>query len=116
LSARRSGRRCAAGGVAAAVASRDPGRGREFAAANDIDRTVAGYQELIDDPDIDAIYIPLPNALHAEWTVAALRAGKPVRCEKPLCDTVAEAERVLAVAAETGGLGDRDLGRRRRRP
>ncbi len=61
-----------------------------------------GYQTLVDDPDVDAVYIPLPNALHAEWTTQALRAGKPVLCEKPLCGSLAETEQVLAVARETG--------------
>ena len=55
-------------------------------------------------PDIDALYIPLPNGLHAEWTIQALRAGQPVLCEKPLCGSLAETERVLGVARETGTL------------
>jgi len=93
-----------AGGVAAAVAGRDAGRAGEYAREHGIERAVAGYQNLVDDPAIDALYIPLPNSLHAEWTIAALRAGKPVLCEKPLCGTLAETERVLAVAAETGTL------------
>ena len=94
----------AAGGIAAAVAGRDLGRAQAWAEQHGVDRAVAGYQALIDDPDIDALYIPLPNSLHAEWTVKALRAGKPVLCEKPLCGTLAEAEQVLAVAKETGTL------------
>ena len=94
----------AAGGVPAAVAGRDLGRAQAWAEQHGVDRAVAGYQALIDDPDIDALYIPLPNSLHAEWTVKALRAGKPVLCEKPLCGTLAEAEQVLAVATETGTL------------
>jgi predicted dehydrogenase len=94
----------ATGGVAAAVASRDPARGHEFAAATGIDRVHAGYQALLEDPDIDAVYLPLPNGLHADWTMAALRAGKPVLCEKPLCGTVAETEEVLGVARKTGTL------------
>jgi predicted dehydrogenase len=93
-----------AGGVPAAVAGRDLGRAQAWAEQHGVDRAVAGYQALIDDPDIDALYVPLPNSLHAEWTMKALRAGKPVLCEKPLCGTLAEAEQVLAVAKETGTL------------
>jgi len=94
----------AAGGIPAAVAGRDLGRAQAWAEQHGVDRAVAGYQALIDDPDIDALYVPLPNSLHAEWTIKALRAGKPVLCEKPLCGTLAEAEQVLAVAGETGTL------------
>ena len=94
----------AAGGVPAAVAGRDLGRAQAWAEQHGVDRAVAGYQALIDDPDIDALYIPLPNSLHADQTIKALRAGKPVLCEKPLCGTLAEAEQVLAVARETGTL------------
>jgi predicted dehydrogenase len=94
----------AAGGIAAAVAGRDLGRAQAWAEQHGVDRAVAGYQALIDDPGIDALYIPLPNSLHAEWTIRALRAGKPVLCEKPLCGTLAEVEQVLAVARETGTL------------
>ena len=94
----------AAGGIPAAVAGRDLGRAQAWAGQHGVDRAVAGYQALIDDPDIDALYVPLPNSLHAEWTIKALRAGKPVLCEKPLCGTLAEAEQVLAVAGETGTL------------
>jgi len=93
-----------AGGDASAVAGRDRARAEEFAQANVIGRAVEGYQNLIDDPDIDALYIPLPNSLHAEWTIRALEAGKPVLSEKPLCGTLADTERVLAVAQQTGTL------------
>jgi len=91
-----------AGGIAAAVAGRDAGRAARWARDNGVGRAVAGYQQLVDDPELDAVYIPLPNALHAEWTIKALRAGKPVLCEKPLTASPAETEQVLAVAAETG--------------
>jgi predicted dehydrogenase len=94
----------AAGGTASAVAGRDPDRARRFAADHGVERAVAGYQALIEDPDVDALYNPLPNALHARWTIEALRAGKPVLCEKPLCGTLADTERVLAVARQTGTL------------
>jgi predicted dehydrogenase len=93
-----------AGGVPAAVAGRDAVRAEKFAADNEMDAAICGYQQLIDDPAIDILYIPLPNALHAQWTIAALEAGKPVLCEKPLCGTLADTERVLEVARRTGTL------------
>jgi predicted dehydrogenase len=94
----------AAGGTAAAVAGRDLGRAEKWASEQGVDRAVAGYQALIDDPGIDALYIPLPNSLHAEWTIRALEAGKPVLCEKPLCGTLPDTERTLAAARRTGTL------------
>jgi predicted dehydrogenase len=93
-----------AGGDAAAVAGREAGRAGQFARDNGIGRGVAGYQALIEDPDIDALYISLPNSLHAEWTIRALEAGKPVLCEKPLCGTLPDTERVLTSARQTGTL------------
>jgi predicted dehydrogenase len=91
-----------AGGEAAAVAGRDAERTAKWARDNAVGRAIAGYQDLIDDPGVDAVYIPLPNGLHAEWTIRALRAGKPVLCEKPLTGSLAETEQVLAVARDTG--------------
>jgi len=94
----------AAGGIPAAVAGRDLVRTLQFAQAHGAGRAIKGYQRLIEDPDVDVLYIALPNALHAEWTIQALKAGKPVLCEKPLCGTLADTERVLSVARETGTL------------
>ena len=93
-----------AGGEPAAVAARDRDRASAWAAANGVARAIVGYENLIEDPEVDALYIPLPNALHGEWTIRALRAGKPVLCEKPLTGSVAETEQVLAVARDTGTL------------
>jgi predicted dehydrogenase len=93
-----------AGGDADAVAGRQASRAGQFARDNGIGRGVGGYQALIDDPDIDALYIALPNSLHAEWTIRALEAGKPVLCEKPLCGTLPDTERTLKAARQTGTL------------
>jgi len=93
-----------AGGTAEAVASRDLAKAEQYAADHGIARAVGSYQALVEDPGVDALYIPLPNSMHAEWVIAALRAGKPVLSEKPLCGNLADTERVLAVARETGTL------------
>ena len=74
-----------------AIAARDPARAREFAETHRIARVHATYQDLIADPELDVIYNPLPNSLHCEWTIAALRAGKHVLCEKPLGSNSTEA-------------------------
>jgi predicted dehydrogenase len=87
-----------------AIAARDPKRAREFAAANGIPRVLATYDDLVNDPDLDVIYNPLPNSLHCEWTIAALRAGKHVLCEKPLASNAAEAERMTKAADESGKI------------
>ncbi|WP_169948494.1 Gfo/Idh/MocA family protein [Microbispora sp. H11081] len=88
----------AGGGTAAVVAGRDLSRAEEFAARNGVEQAVRGYEAVIEDPSIDAVYIPLPNALHAQWTIAALEAGKAVLCEKPLSLTAEEAGKVIEVA------------------
>jgi predicted dehydrogenase len=93
-----------AGGIAAAVAGRDAGRAERYARDNGVGRAIGGYQNLIDDPGIDALYIPLPNSLHAEWTLRALAAGRPVLCEKPLCGNLQDTVRVLDAASRTGTL------------
>lgn len=90
-------------GVAVNVASRELERGRVWAAEQGVARAVQGYDAVIADPDVEAVYVPLPNGLHADWTIAALEAGKTVLCEKPLCGTAEETERVLAAAHSAAG-------------
>jgi D-xylose 1-dehydrogenase (NADP+, D-xylono-1,5-lactone-forming) len=85
-----------------AVASRSAEAASTFAAELAIGRTHGSYDALLADPQIDAIYNPLPNSLHAAWTEKALRAGKHVLCEKPITVTLAEAEHLFAVARDTG--------------
>src|SRR5262245_52331796 len=81
-----------------AVAARDPARARAFATKHGIPRVHASYDALLADPEIDAIYNPLPNGLHARWTIAALEQGKHVLCEKPFAASSAEAEAMAAAA------------------
>jgi predicted dehydrogenase len=95
--------RHAGDGVTVSVASRDGDRAERWAAEHGVGHGVEGYELVVEDDEIDAIYVPLPNGLHAEWTIAALEAGKAVLCEKPLCVTPEETGRVLAVAASAGG-------------
>jgi predicted dehydrogenase len=78
-----------------AIASRDIGRAREAAARLAIPKAYGNYEDLLGDPDIDAVYIPLPNHLHAPWTIAAARSGKHVLCEKPLALGSAEAAEMV---------------------
>ena len=85
-----------------AIASRDLAKAREAAAALGIPRAYGSYEELLADPNIDAVYNPLPNQLHIPWTAKAAEAGKHVLCEKPLSMTLAEAESLLAVQFRTG--------------
>ncbi len=85
-----------------AVASRDVERGREYAKQLSIPKVHASYEELLADPEVDAVYIPMPNNLHAEWAMAAARAKKHVLCEKPLAMNAAEAARIVAVAEQEG--------------
>jgi len=84
-----------------AIAARDPERARRFAAKYGIARVHASYAALLEDKEIDAVYIPLPNGLHGQWTIAALRAGKHVLCEKPFTANAEEAAAVAEVARRT---------------
>jgi predicted dehydrogenase len=86
----------------AAIAARDPDRAQVFAARHGIPRALPSYDALVDDTELDAIYVPLPNALHARWTVRALVAGKHVLCEKPIASNAAEAEMMTAAAQRAG--------------
>ena len=83
---------------------RDRARAEKFATKHGVPKVLADYDAVIAAPDIDAIYNPLPNGLHARWTIAALEAGKHVLCEKPFTANAAEAEAVGEVAQRTGGL------------
>jgi predicted dehydrogenase len=85
-----------------AVAARDPNRAQDFARNHGIPRVAPTYQALIEDPEVNAIYNPLPNGLHAEWTLAAIAAGKHVLCEKPFTSNAMEAETVAAAAQASG--------------
>lgn len=86
----------------AAVAARDSARAADFATKHGIAKVHPDYGALLADPEIDAVYNPLPNGLHGRWTIAALEAGKHVLCEKPFTANAAEAEQVAAVARRAG--------------
>ncbi|HEX5401632.1 MAG TPA: Gfo/Idh/MocA family oxidoreductase [Pseudonocardiaceae bacterium] len=85
-----------------AVAARDVKRAKDFASRHGIPTAYGSYQELLDDPAIDAVYNPLPNGLHGRWTLAALNAGKHVLCEKPFTANATEAQKVADAAATSG--------------
>jgi xylose dehydrogenase (NAD/NADP) len=86
-----------------AIASRDPERAAKHARAWGIEKAVVGYETLLEDEAIDAVYIPLPNSEHVRWTLAAIEAGKHVLCEKPLALDRDDVDRVAKAAT------DRDL-------
>src|SRR6266699_6617721 len=85
-----------------AIASRDHSKADAAARALGIPRAYGSYEELLADPQIEAIYNPLPNQLHVPWSIKAAEAGKHVLCEKPLSLTVAEARKLLAVRDRIG--------------
>jgi D-xylose 1-dehydrogenase (NADP+, D-xylono-1,5-lactone-forming) len=92
----------AADAQALAVASRDAERAREYARANGIERAYGSYDELLADPDVDVVYVSLPNGMHVEWSTRALEAGKHVLCEKPLSRSSAEVEQLFDLADARG--------------
>jgi predicted dehydrogenase len=97
--ARRTGR-----AEVVAVAARDVDKARAYAKKHKIGRVADSYEALLADPELDAIYIPLPNGLHGHWTIAALQAGKHVLCEKPFTANADEARHVAEAAAAHPGL------------
>jgi predicted dehydrogenase len=91
-------------GELVAVASRDADRAHAFAAELGIPRAYASYEHLLADPEIEAVYIPLPNSMHCEWTIKAAEAGKHILCEKPLALSAAECAEMAAAARANGVL------------
>jgi predicted dehydrogenase len=89
-------------GILTAVASRDAGRAADLAGAHGAPKHFGSYQELLDDAEVDAVYIALPNHLHLEWTERSARAGKHILCEKPMALNAAEAARAASTAKEHG--------------
>ncbi len=86
--------------VVVTVGARDPARAAAFAGRHGVPRVAHDYASVLADPEVDAVYVPLPNSLHAEWTLEALRAGKHVLCEKPLTANAAEAATVAGASQE----------------
>jgi predicted dehydrogenase len=86
------------------VAARDPAKAHTYANKHKIPRIAATYEEVLEDPEVNAVYVPLPNGLHGRWTIAALAAGKHVLCEKPFTANADEARLVAEAAAAHPGL------------
>ena len=88
----------------AAVASRDLGRAEAYARERGIERAYGSYEDLLADPKLEAVYISLPNAMHVEWSIQALEAGKHVLCEKPLSRHPEDVERAFDAAEKAGRI------------
>jgi predicted dehydrogenase len=88
----------------AAVASRDRAKAEEYARQNEIPKAHGSYEDLLQDADVEAIYISLPNSMHVEWSIRALQSGKHVLCEKPLSRRAHEVERAFDAAEQSGRL------------
>lgn len=87
-----------------AIASRSLDKAQQAARAAHVPRAYGSYEELLADPEIEAVYNPLPNHLHVPWSIKAAQAGKHVLCEKPIAMTAAEAEELASVQRQTGKL------------
>jgi D-xylose 1-dehydrogenase (NADP+, D-xylono-1,5-lactone-forming) len=98
------GARQANGVEIVAVGSRDGAKGEAYARQNDIPKAHATYEALLEDTDVEAVYISLPNSLHVEWSIRALQHGKHVLCEKPLSRRAADVERAFDVAQRSDRL------------
>lgn len=85
-----------------AIAGRNLAKAQAFQAEFGFEKAFGSYDELLRDPEVEAVYIPLPNELHYEWAIKAMKAGKHVLCEKPLAPTPAQIEEMQAVAREQG--------------
>jgi predicted dehydrogenase len=93
----------AGGGTPLMVGSRDRARAERWAGEHGVAEGVEGYTRVLENARVEAVYIPLPNGVHAEWAIATLQAGKAVFCEKPLCATLEETEALLRVARTATG-------------
>jgi xylose dehydrogenase (NAD/NADP) len=91
-------------GTVYALATRSPARAQEVAGDNHIERIYGSYDALLEDPEIEIIYLPLPNHLHHPWAIKALNAGKHVLCEKPLACSTKQAEEMVGAAEDAGRL------------
>ena len=87
-----------------AVASRDQARAEEYARQWDIPRAYGSYEAMLEDPDVDAVYISLPNTMHREWSIRSMEAGKHVICEKPFSSRASDVEEAFDAAERTGRL------------
>jgi predicted dehydrogenase len=87
-----------------AVGSRDLARAQEFARRRGIPRAYGSYDELLADPDVEAVYIPLPNTMHSEWSIRSVEAGKHVLCEKPMSRHTSDVEAAFDAAERSGRL------------
>jgi xylose dehydrogenase (NAD/NADP) len=96
------GVRCSNKVTVIVVASRERSRAQRFAEELGLSRFSASYEDLLADPEVDAIYNPLPNSLHTEWSIRAARAGKHILCEKPLAATADEARDMIREARQAG--------------